>query len=601
MIAETVFGVSAAAFVYHHAVYPLALRALAQPGPTPASPPPPGTLPSLAVVMPAHNEEAFIARKIANLAALDYPRDRLSVVIVLDGCTDRTYEEALAALDGLDDALNVHLLRYRDNRGKVAALNAGLAATRAKLVAFTDVSAELPDNALRRAAAHFADPDVGLVCGTYSLTAPGSEGERAYWAYQRRIKTAEAALAAPMGAHGAFYMLRRSLVAPLPEDTINDDFILPMEIVAQGYRAIYDERIAVLELESAPPQLDFRRRQRIGAGNLQQALRLWRLADPRRPGLAFVFASGKMLRAVMPFLLVLLLASTAVLAARGAAPFQALLAAGVAGLAFAGWAVWARPRWLPKPLAWWVYLVEGYAAALIGSVRYLLAPKGGAWKRADSGPQRRNAPEYIPRSVWFSKRALDLACGAAALVVLALVIIPVGAAIKLSSPGPIFYRQLRVGRQEYDRTRLFQLIKFRTMVSDAEARTGPVWAAQNDPRITPVGRFLRKSRIDELPQAINVLRGDMSVVGPRPERPSFFARLESEIPFYTERTYGLRPGITGLAQVSQRYDSSIEDVRSKVMYDHAYAMRLTRWPSWLATDLSIIVRTVGVMALGKGQ
>jgi lipopolysaccharide/colanic/teichoic acid biosynthesis glycosyltransferase len=234
-------------------------------------------------------------------------------------------------------------------------------------------------------------------------------------------------------------------------------------------------------------------------------------------------------------------------------------------------------------------------------VRYLLGPNSGAWKRAEAGPERPNTPQYIPRSVWFSKRALDLACGAAALVVLVLVIIPVGAAIKLTSPGPIFYRQLRVGRQEHDRTRLFQLIKFRTMVSDAEARTGPVWAKQNDPRITPVGRFLRKSRIDELPQAINVLRGDMSVVGPRPERPSFFAKLESEIPFYTERTYGLRPGITGLAQVSQRYDSNIEDVRSKVMYDHAYAMRLTRWRSWLVTDLSIILRTAGVMALGKGQ
>ncbi len=601
MLAETLFAVTSGAFVYHHAVYPLALRALARSRPPPPRPPVPRVLPSIAIVMPAHNEEAFIARKVVNLTALDYPREKLSVIVALDGCTDRTYENALAALDDLNDTLRFHLLRYRDNRGKVAALNAGLAATRAELVALTDVSAELPCDALRQAAAHFADPEVGVVCGSYHLASPGSEGERAYWEYQRRIKAAEAAVAAPMGAHGAFYVFRRKLAAPLPEDTINDDFMLPMEIVAQGYRAIYDEGIAVRELETASPQLDFRRRQRIGAGNLQQALRLWRLADPRRPGLAFVFASGKMLRAFMSFLLVLLLASTAVLALQGVALFQALLAGAAAGLAFAGWAIHARPRWLPRPLEWWVYLVEGYAAALIGSVRYLLRLKRGPWKRADAGPDRPNTPDYIPPQVWVSKRALDLACGMAALVVLILVLIPVGAAIKLSSPGPIFYRQLRVGRQEHDRTRLFQLIKFRTMVVDAEARTGPVWASQNDPRITPVGRFLRKSRIDELPQAINVLRGDMSIVGPRPERPSFFARLESEIPFYTERTYGLRPGITGLAQVSQRYDTNIEDVRSKVMYDHAYAMRLTRWRSWLATDLSIIVRTVGVMALGKGQ
>jgi len=601
MLAETVFGATAAAFAYHHAVYPLTLRQLARwHAPRPLRPAP-DKLPSITVIMPAHNEEAFIARKIANLAALDYPRDKLSVVIVLDGCTDRTYEEAISALNRLDDSFSVHLLRYRENRGKAAALNAGLAASRAEVAALTDVSAALPPDALKRGAAHFTDPGVGVVCGTYRLAAPGSEGERAYWAYQRRVKAAEAAVAAPMGAHGAFYMLRRSLVAPLPENTINDDFILPMEIVAQGYRSVYDEDIAVQELESASPQQDFRRRQRIGAGNLQQALWLWRLADPRRPHLAFVFASGKMLRAFMPFLLVLLVAATVLLALQGAVVFQALLAAQAAGLAFAAWAIRARPHGLAKPLAWWVYLVEGYAAALFGSVRYLAQPSRGAWKRADAGPERLNTPDYIPRSVWISKRALDLVCGAAAFMVLVLVFIPVGAAIKLTSRGPILYRQLRVGRQEHDRTRLFQLVKFRTMVSDAEARTGPVWAKQNDPRITPVGRFLRKSRIDELPQAINVLRGDMSVVGPRPERPSFFAKLENEIPFYTERTYGLRPGITGLAQVSQRYDTNIEDVRSKVMYDHAYAMRLTRWHSWLATDLSIILRTAGVMALGKGQ
>ena len=600
MLAETVFGVSAAAFAYHHAVYPLALRALARPH-TLDPPSLPRKPPEVAIIMPAHNEEALIARKIANLAALEYPRDRLSLIIVLDGCSDRTYHKAVAALEALKAPLAVHLLCFRENQGKVAALNAAMAATRAELIALTDVSAELQSDAIRRAAAHFGEPDVGVVCGGYWLVKPGSEGERAYWEYQRRVKAAEAAMAAPMGAHGAFYMFRRALAEPLPPDTINDDFILPMGIVARGCRAIYDEEIAVQEIETAAPIQDFRRRQRIGAGNLQQALRLWRLADPRRPGLAFVFASGKMLRAVMPFLLVLAIITAAVLAAQGAVMFQAMLAAGALGAGFAVWAIRARPQGLSKPLAWMVYLVEGYTAALMGSLRYLSGRERGAWKRVDGGPQRVNTPQYIPRSVWISKRALDIVCGAGALIVLVLVFIPVGAAIKLTSRGPVFYRQLRVGRQEHDRTRLFPLIKFRTMTADAEAKSGPVWAAQNDPRVTPVGRFLRKSRIDELPQAINVLRGDMSIVGPRPERPSFFAKLESEIPFYTERTYGLRPGITGLAQVNQHYDTCIEDVRAKVMHDHAYAMRLMTWRSWLAADLSIIAQTAGVMVLGKGQ
>jgi len=600
MVAETIFGLSASAFVYHHALYPLALRALARPHPH--DPPPlPRKPPHVALIMPAHNEEAFIAHKIANVAALDYPRDRLSLIIVLDGCSDRTYESAVAAIEALETPLEVHLLCFRENHGKVAALNAAMAATRAELIALTDVSAELPRNAVRRGAAHFANQQVGVVCGAYQLANPGSEGERAYWEYQRRIKAAEATLAAPMGAHGAFYMFRRALAEPLAPDTINDDFILPMKIVARGYRAIYDEEIAVQESETAAPIQDFRRRQRIGAGNLQQALRLWRLADPRRPGLAFVFASGKTLRAAMPFLLVLAIAAAAAMAAQGASLFQALLAAGAAGAVFAAWAIRTRPQGLPKPLAWTVYLVEGYTAALMGSLRYLSGRERGAWKRADQGPQRVNTPRYIPRSVWISKRALDLVCGAAALLVLALVFAPVAAAIKLTSSGPIFYRQLRVGRQEHDRTRLFPLIKFRTMVADAEAKSGPVWALKNDPRVTSVGRFLRKSRIDELPQAINVLRGDMSIVGPRPERPNFFAKLENEIPFYSERTFGLRPGITGLAQVNQHYDTCIEDVRAKVMHDHAYAMRLMTWRGWLATDLSIIARTAGVMVLGKGQ
>jgi lipopolysaccharide/colanic/teichoic acid biosynthesis glycosyltransferase len=199
------------------------------------------------------------------------------------------------------------------------------------------------------------------------------------------------------------------------------------------------------------------------------------------------------------------------------------------------------------------------------------------------------------------KRAFDIVVGAIAFLVLALVFLPVALAIKLTSKGPIFYRQIRVGRSTEARTDLFYLFKFRTMYVDAEARTGPVWATANDPRITPIGRFMRKTRIDELPQAINVLKGDMSIVGPRPERPAFFLKLEKEIPFYVERTHGLRPGITGLAQVNQGYDGSIEDVRSKVGYDHAYAMRLLDPWDWIKTDLSIIFRTAAVMVLGKGQ
>lgn len=174
-------------------------------------------------------------------------------------------------------------------------------------------------------------------------------------------------------------------------------------------------------------------------------------------------------------------------------------------------------------------------------------------------------------------------------------------AIRLESSGPIFYRQLRIGKAMPERTDLFHMIKFRTMVQNAEKRTGATWASKADPRITRVGNFLRKSRLDELPQFFNVLMGDMSLIGPRPERPGFYQKLEDAIPYFAERTYGVSPGITGLAQVNQGYDTCIEDVRSKVGFDHRYALALGDPWSWLKMDLFIMIKTIAVMVLGRGQ
>jgi lipopolysaccharide/colanic/teichoic acid biosynthesis glycosyltransferase len=186
-------------------------------------------------------------------------------------------------------------------------------------------------------------------------------------------------------------------------------------------------------------------------------------------------------------------------------------------------------------------------------------------------------------------------------VVLAVVLVPIAIAIKLDSPGPIFYRQLRVGRSTPKGTSLFKLSKFRSMRVDAEAFTGPVWAMENDPRITRVGRWLRKTRLDELPQFVNVLKGDMTFIGPRPERPNFLGMLDEAIPFYSERTFGVRPGMTGLAQVNHGYDASLDDVRTKLIYDHAYATCLTNWLAWLRTDMQVILQTFVVVALGRGR
>ncbi len=199
------------------------------------------------------------------------------------------------------------------------------------------------------------------------------------------------------------------------------------------------------------------------------------------------------------------------------------------------------------------------------------------------------------------KRVFDLCFTLFALLLLAPLFPLLALAVKCSSPGPVIFKQLRTGVCTSNSTRLFFMYKFRSMVVDAEDATGAVLAQKNDPRMTRVGAFLRKSRLDELPQLFNVLFGDMSLVGPRPERPEFYSKLEDNIPFFTERTYGVLPGITGLAQVNQGYDTCIEDVRSKLGYDLSYSLSLTGIWRWIAMDTSIIWQTVVVMACGRGQ
>ena len=207
---------------------------------------------------------------------------------------------------------------------------------------------------------------------------------------------------------------------------------------------------------------------------------------------------------------------------------------------------------------------------------------------------------YITQPVRMAKRALDIGCALIGGTLLLPVVPFIAVAIKLDSPGPIFFCQLRIGERRNDRTVLFEMVKFRTMVVDAE-KHGAKWASKNDPRVTKLGKFLRKTRLDEVPQLLNVLRGDMSLVGPRPERPGFYQTLENAIPFYAERTVGVKPGITGFAQVNQGYDETIEDVRNKVSYDHAYALMLTNLRSLFRADMHIIWSTVAVVLYGRGQ
>jgi lipopolysaccharide/colanic/teichoic acid biosynthesis glycosyltransferase len=226
-------------------------------------------------------------------------------------------------------------------------------------------------------------------------------------------------------------------------------------------------------------------------------------------------------------------------------------------------------------------------------------------------PRRKIGQQFVALTVADGlRRALNIAIALTGLVVLLPLVLLIALAVKLSSPGPVFYTQTRVG---LNRRRLlppgsryreadcggkpFTIFKFRTMrvsggngTNGTGSHTEQVWATPDDPRITRVGRLLRLYRLDELPQLVNVLFGDMDLVGPRPEQPAIFARLRDEIPGYQARQH-VRPGITGWAQINQHYDSSVDDVRRKLVFDLQYISRRS-----LTEDLRIMLRTLPVVA-----
>src|SRR3954451_3425087 len=213
--------------------------------------------------------------------------------------------------------------------------------------------------------------------------------------------------------------------------------------------------------------------------------------------------------------------------------------------------------------------------------------------RALAGTMRMQTRPSLPldRSQCVAKRTTDLVVSIFLLIFTAPLMLLVAIAIWCDSPGAILYKQERVGHCG----RRFQVLKFRSMVRDAEKDGRAVWAAKRDPRVTRVGRLIRLMRIDELPQLLNVMRGDMSMVGPRPERPIFVEQLSQVIPSYDSR-HNFKPGITGWAQVNYQYGSSVEDAKHKHNYDLYY---IHNWSFLL--DLKVLGMTVGVVMLCKGS
>lgn len=228
-----------------------------------------------------------------------------------------------------------------------------------------------------------------------------------------------------------------------------------------------------------------------------------------------------------------------------------------------------------------------------------------------SASERAPVEEVFPRERSENlSRALNAGIAMVSLLLLSPVFVLIAIAIRLTSRGPVIYAQTRVGldrrwretlalrerRHEDLGGQVFTIFKFRTMRVDAERFSGAVWAQENDPRVTPLGRVLRKFRLDELPQLWNIVRGDMNIVGPRPERPSIVARLREDIAEYRFR-HRVRPGLTGLAQINQHYDSCLDDVRAKVRWDLQY---IAKQDAWL--DIRVMLQTIPAVLLKfRGQ
>ncbi len=356
------------AFLYPLVLYPGIVWLLSRLFPEPVRKSRPDPLPFVSLVIPAHNEEKVVAAKIENSLSLDYPADRYEVLLASDGSTDRT---AAIARETRHPAFR--LLDFPVRRGKLAVLTDAVGEARGELVVLTDTSAILAPDALLSAVENFSDPGVGCVAGRYriaremtpELDARG-ESERGYFEFEIFQRICESRFHSTLGAHGAFYMIRRSLFPRVPEGTINDDFVIPMLILAQGFRTVYEEKAVAYEIHLATVKSEFRRRVRISQGNFQQIFLLLPALGLRDPRALFVFFSHKVVRAFQPITLLGILAASALLPAW---PYRIFFLLQVLFylLGLLALATSLGGRLLALPL----YFLTGNAAIVLGLVRQI--------------------------------------------------------------------------------------------------------------------------------------------------------------------------------------------------------------------------------------
>ena len=379
LIASILFAAFVVVYVYF--LYPSFVVLAAGMLPAERSAPTAATMPSVSVVIPAHNEEPVIAAKIANCLSLEYPRDRLEIVIVSDGSTDRTVEEARRVA-----AAPARIVEFAERRGKTAVLNEVIPALHGEIVVQTDANSSLSPDALVEIVRPFADPSTGCVVGQLALTNVGdprvSAGEGLYWSYENRLKTAESRLGVLITANGGIYALRRSLFEPLPLH-IAGDAADPLLIASKGYRVRFQPKAIAREKAAESLREEFNRKVRIMTQGFSAFAYVRGMLVPPRPRMAFALFSHKFLRWLLPwFLLALLamcLAPQAPLPARIFGGLQAVFyATGILGL-LGG----ERVRKF-RPVGVAAYFCMANAAALLAALKVLGGRRYPTWEKSAS-------------------------------------------------------------------------------------------------------------------------------------------------------------------------------------------------------------------------
>jgi hypothetical protein len=371
LTAACIFWLSAAVIFYVYAGYPVLLWLSGKLFERPVRLAP--VEPFVSLLVAAYNEDDVIESKIRNAMALDYPPERLEIVIASDGSRDRT--EAIARTFEGD---RVQVLGYRVNRGKLAVLNDSVPKLRGEIVVFSDASSMLAPDAIRRLAAHFADPEVGAVSGVYKVLgkdqAALGKQEDFYWRYETFLKIQEARLGSVLGCHGSLYAIRKSLYPFPPVGTINDDYIIPLRILQRGYRVSYEP--ASVAYEEAHEMGGFSRRVRIMTGNVEQLREIKPLLSPLRPLALFFFLSHKAGRLVVPLAMLAAIGANITLAGRAAYQAIGLAHALFYALAMAGALGPLKPKALRLPY----YFCMINAAAIVGMYHALAGKRSLAWK-----------------------------------------------------------------------------------------------------------------------------------------------------------------------------------------------------------------------------